>query len=318
MGVAFVLSLSGPAWAQPVDPRAAMVAFVEAIAAHAREQKPGFAVFPQNAAELGQDPGYLATVTGIGQEDTFYGYNGRGTKTPPDATAQIEANLSLFRAAGKLVLTVDYPFHNPNKPVFNKRTRKKIDRIWVLSSAQGYIPYATVLNLDFLTMNPGHEPDPNHGAITEWSQVQNFAYQLQPAPKEPRGAFLSALGSSGYDLVVMDYSFDGSGPQAFTSEEMAALKVQCGCKLLAYVSIGEAENYRWYWQPSWNTGPPPWLGPENPNWPGDYRVKFWDPAWQAIIFQYLDKVLAQGFDGVYLDTVDTYGYWQRHLGASGE
>ena len=317
VALCLALGLTLVSWSQSVDPRAAMIAFVEAIAAHVRAGDPAFAVFPQNAAELAQDPGYLATVTGIGQEDTFYGYKAPGRKSPAKATALIETGLDVFKTAGKLVLTVDYPFHDQNRPVFNQLARRKIDRLYGLSLEKGYVPYATVLNLDWLTMNPGHFPNPNHGAVTAWSQVQNFAYQLQPSKDESREAFLSALGSSGYDLIVMDYSFDGSGPQAFRPGEIAALRNQCGCKLLAYVSIGEAESYRWYWQSSWGTDPPPWLGPENPNWPGDYRVRYWDPAWQAIVFQYLDQVMAQGFDGVYLDTVDTYEYWQNHPTAWG-
>jgi len=57
-------------------------------------------------------------------------------------------------------------------------------------------------------------------------------------------------------------------------------------------------------------GAPSWLDKENPDWPGNYKVRFWDSGWQAIIFQYLDKILAQGFDGVYLDLVDAYEYYQ--------
>jgi|YelNatPaOPRAMG01_1025707.scaffolds.fasta_scaffold04255_2 cysteinyl-tRNA synthetase len=319
-GLAMAVALSFSCGAQSVDPKGAMVAFVEAVAAHARAAEPGFGVFPQNAAELGQDPGYLATVTGIGQEDAFYGYQGPGKKTPEKVTEQIESDLDRFEAAGKLVLTVDYPFRNRNKPAFSRSVQKKIDRLYSLSAERGYVPYATVLNLDWLTMNPGHAPSANHGGIAEWSQVTSFAYQLQPSRGQSRSGFLAALGAAGYDLLVLDYSFDGSDAEAFTPAEIADLKAQCGGKLLAYVSIGEAEDYRWYWNQAWDAnhdgkpdpGAPAWLGPENPQWPGDYRVRFWDPAWQAIVFQYVDKVMAQGFDGVYLDTVDTYEYWERH------
>ena len=87
------------------------------------------------------------------------------------------------------------------------------------------------------------------------------------------------------------------------------------------MSIGEAEDYRWYWQSAWDAngdgtpdaGAPAWLGPSNPDWPGNYKVRYWDPAWQATIFgspeSYLDKIIAAGYDGVYLDIVDGYEYW---------
>ena len=84
------------------------------------------------------------------------------------------------------------------------------------------------------------------------------------------------------------------------------------------MSIGEAENYRWYWQKSWDAnrngkpdaGAPAWLGPSNPDWPGNYKVRYWDAGWQEIVYAYVDKVLNAGYDGVYLDIVDAYQYWE--------
>ncbi len=35
-------------------------------------------------------------------------------------------------------------------------------------------------------------------------------------------------------------------------------------------------------------------------------MKFWDPGWQTLIFDYVDKIVAAGFDGVYLDKVDEF------------
>lgn len=75
---------------------------------------------------------------------------------------------------------------------------------------------------------------------------------------------------------------------------------------LVYISIGEAEDYRWYWQDAWDAGQagvpdpgaPAWLGAANPDWPGNYKVRYWDPAWQAIVYDYLDKVLASHPDYV--------------------
>ncbi|GEO18651.1 MJ1477/TM1410 family putative glycoside hydrolase [Microvirga aerophila] len=77
-------------------------------------------------------------------------------------------------------------------------------------------------------------------------------------------------------------------------------------QLFGYLSIGEAEDYRPYWQSSWFTKPPAWLGPENPQWKGNYAVKFWDLTWQTQVKGYLDGIMAQGFDGVFFDVVDVY------------
>jgi len=84
--------------------------------------------------------------------------------------------------------------------------------------------------------------------------------------------------------------------------------------VIAYMSIGEAEDYRYYWQPEWDSNPPSWLKGENPHWEGNYKVEYWDPLWQQIIFgtdsSYLDKILDAGFDGVYLDIIDAFEYFE--------
>lgn len=151
--------------------------------------------------------------------------------------------------------------------------------------------------------------------------VNDFVYQLQNID-------LNAIGNTKYDLVVIDYSSDGTDDTKFTSTQISALKNSSGGNkiVLAYMSIGEAENYRWYWDNSWDSNndgvpesaAPSWLGNSNPDWPGNYKVKYWDSSWQSIIFgsetSYLDKIIEAGFDGVYLDIIDAYEYW----GSGGE
>ena len=317
-----LLLFAGIVRAQGVDPKAEMIRFVGAIGDHARAADPAFGIFPQNASELGADAGYLECVTGIGQEDTYYGYKKDGKATPASVTAQIEANLDVFHSAGKLVLTVDYPFKDPDTPAFGKKVVKRIDAVYSRAQARGFVPYCTVRNLDALAVCPGHEPLPNAPAIATWGDVREFLYELQPAQGQDRPGFLAALGGSNFDLIVMDYSFDGSGAQEFTPQEVAALKAALGGKLLAYLSIGEAEDYRWYWDPTWDAnhdgvpdpGAPAWLDRENPDWPGNYKVRFWDPGWQAIVLEYLDKIVTQGFDGAYLDLVDAFEYYEPPKG----
>jgi len=134
--------------------------------------------------------------------------------------------------------------------------------------------------------------------------VNDFLYQLQNLD-------LVAIGCTAYDLVVMDYSADGSAAGEFTAAQIAALKHSPGGDkvVLAYMSIGEAESYRFYWQGGWTPGNPAWLDVQNPDWPGNYKVRYWDPGWQSIIFSYTDRLLDAGFDGAYLDIIDAYEYY---------
>jgi cysteinyl-tRNA synthetase, unknown class len=102
--------------------------------------------------------------------------------------------------------------------------------------------------------------------------------------------------------VVIDSS---SNDAPFTKAQVERMKIKPdGSRriVVSYLSIGEAENYRWYWSQRSSS----WLGAENPKWRGNFAVRFWDRAWQEIIFSSTDRILAAGFDGVYLDKVDEF------------
>ena len=140
--------------------------------------------------------------------------------------------------------------------------------------------------------------------LTSLQNINAWAYQLQnvtPTAIAPDNSF---------QLFVTDYSDGGSGANAYTAAQVQMMHTG-GKKVIAYISIGEAENYRDYWQPGWNNNPPAWLGPENPDWPGNYKVKFWYPEWKNIIYTYIDIILAKGYDGIYMDIIDAYYYWQE-------
>jgi cysteinyl-tRNA synthetase, unknown class len=111
-------------------------------------------------------------------------------------------------------------------------------------------------------------------------------------------------------FLVIDYSKDGTEAQRYSPSDLTALH-QKGKEAVSYLSIGEAEEYRYYYQPEWKTNPPSWLGKDNPDWPGNTKVKYWDPEWQKVMFNYMDKIIESGFDGIYLDIVDGYEYWSN-------
>ncbi len=138
----------------------------------------------------------------------------------------------------------------------------------------------------------------------DWRTVDNFLYQLQRADPD-------RIGETAFDLAVVTLATAGSSP-----EVIPALKNSPGGPkiILCYMSIGQSETYRWYWNPDWETNPPSWLDVPDGVWAGDHWVRYWDPGWQQIIYgtpdSYLDQILALGFDGVYLDRVDAYWYYQ--------
>lgn len=100
----------------------------------------------------------------------------------------------------------------------------------------------------------------------------------------------------------------------FTKEQIEGLKVKKnGGKriVIAYLSIGEAEDYRFYWKKEWNKNKPDWIVSENENWSGNYIVKYWKPEWKKIIKGYQKKLDEIGVDGYLLDTLDSYSYFEN-------
>lgn len=182
--------------------------------------------------------------------------------------------------------------------------------------------------------------------------VRSWGYQLQQLD-------IGRLAAAKHDLVVVDETLDGQRRASSVERTLNRLKFKGDGQrrlVLSYLSIGEAEDYRSYWRPSWVSpiearisapglkdlaglgatparanprfiapanfrplqGPssvaPAWLGDENAEWRSNYLVRFWHPDWQNIMFGHkdaaLDRIIAAGFDGVYLDRADVYDLWR--------
>lgn len=134
--------------------------------------------------------------------------------------------------------------------------------------------------------------------------IHSWAYVLQHPS-------VAALAESPYQLIVTDYSKDGTDTKKISAEEIGILH-RFKKTVLCYFSIGEAETYRFYWQKEWSETPPLFLGTENENWAGNYKVKYWrEDWWKTALQPYLDRIIEAGFDGVYLDIVDAYWFWHE-------
>lgn len=110
----------------------------------------------------------------------------------------------------------------------------------------------------------------------------------------------TSLSSQPFDLMIVDRNDSG-----LTSSQIDSLQAQ-GKEVVSYISIGEAEVYRDYWESSWNSNPPSFIDEENPDWPGNYKVKYWDSEWQDIILSDIKEIATAGYNGAFLDIVDAY------------
>ncbi len=87
---------------------------------------------------------------------------------------------------------------------------------------------------------------------------------------------------------------------------LAPLKAR-GIQLFGYVSLGEIDSKRRLYQETAGL-----LLGRNPNWPDAHYVDLRNPVWHALILdRIIPDLLAQGFDGIFLDTLDDAGFLEH-------
>ena len=170
-------------------------------------------------------------------------------------------------------------------------------------------PAGSVTPVSNRSMTPQGSPAP----AVLLAGAKSWGYQLQNLD-------VGRASASPFDLLVVDYAKEEADARAWKPAEIERLKTKPdgGRRLVvAYCSVGEAESYRSYWQKGWKRDKPAWLLGENPEWHENYAVCFWDPGWQRIVCgdanALIDQIVAQGFDGVYLDKCDVYEDLREHF-----
>jgi cysteinyl-tRNA synthetase, unknown class len=176
--------------------------------------------------------------------------------------------------------------------------------------------------LESIKRRPRFTPSINEAAPTgtpgpRVTPSASWVYQLQHINPEE-------IYNAPADVAVVDYAPEGAADNLFTPQQVARMKSRPGGGrrvLISYMSIGEADQCRFYWRKSWldrngkkTSNAPRWLHePNTGGWTGAWKVRFWEKEWQDIIIHrpdsYLNTIIDQGFDGVYLDIIDGYSYW---------
>jgi cysteinyl-tRNA synthetase len=285
--------------------------FVIEIAEFSRKQDPNFIIIPQNGhdlliksdGEIAEE--YLSAVDGLGQESLIFGYYGDNTITPQDSKEYLLQFLRTAKREGKPVLVTDYTDED-----------QKIKRSYERNSLNGFISFpAPERELTIVPESSDFIRNKNTNDINTLSDAKNFLYLLNYENYDSKEELLSALSNTNFDVFIMDAFFWG---KVFTKDDLNRIRTkEDGGKrlLISYMSIGEAEDYRFYWQEEWDRTELSWIDSENPNWPGNFKVKYWNPDWKKIIYgendSYTQLIIDAGFDGVYLDIIDGFWYFEN-------
>ncbi|OWA53901.1 hypothetical protein BV898_18320 [Hypsibius exemplaris] len=91
------------------------------------------------------------------------------------------------------------------------------------------------------------------------------------------------------------------------TRDQNALLRGLGKTVFAYLSVGEAETVRPYWQDSWRVGAPSFLSRQDEKYANGIIVEFWRPEWQAAVMHYMSSnILPFGYSGILMDYLGKY------------
>jgi cysteinyl-tRNA synthetase len=299
---------------EDIDVRQEMRIFVKEISTYSKSKNTAFLIIPQNGQELltddGNDDGllimdYVNAIDATGREDLNYGYDGIDQNTETEAWLHMFDLCLLAESNGIKVLVTDYCY-----------SIDKIDDSYIRNEGAGFIPFAASnRELNNIPSYPGFPVNENTIDIDSLSKARNFLYLINPENYSTKQEFINALEATNYDILIIDLFFN---EEILTVDDIELLKTKNNGSrrlVISYVSIGEAEDYRYYWNNDWKNNPPSWLEKENSSWAGNYKVRYWDDNWKNIIYgssnAYIDKIIDTGFDGAYLDIIDGFEYFEE-------
>ena len=244
------------------------------------------------------DSEFFNITNGTTQESLYYGdvlkFN---VSTAKGLKNELLELILPIRKEGKTIFVINYGKGEKKREFLKKEDLKTKLVSELLPSFNANKLYETI-------------EDYNDEDINTLSDVRNFLCLLNPENFSNIDEYYQALKNTNYDLLLIEVSY---GNTFFTKEQIEELKIKNnGGKriVIAYLSIGEAEDYRFYWKKKWKKKKPNWIIKENENWEGNYIVKYWTPEWKNIIKEYQKKLDEIGVDGYLLDTVDTYQYFE--------
>ncbi|MGB0749197.1 MAG: hypothetical protein ACPGO3_10655 [Magnetospiraceae bacterium] len=254
---------------------------------------------------------YIKSLDGILLDGVFYGTPEVGTPVAEkDRRADMDI-LARMKTAGLIPLVLDYA----TEP-------EAILRAYTQAAEAGYVSFvapAKGLALNRLPTVPTPIQGENPNSITRLKDIRNYAMVRDSAPYGSREEFVLEMANTNYDLLIVDVFHRRK--VYLNRQQVAGLKIKkLGARrlVLAYLDVGSAASYRYYWKNDWAPGFPAWIDSAMPGEPDRYFVQYWDPEWQSLLFGneqsfIYGAILDLGFDGVVLDGLDTYRFFEGTL-----
>jgi endo-alpha-1,4-polygalactosaminidase (GH114 family) len=300
---------------------------VVALADYAKKRNPRFVILARNAPgllvketrewkwETLRDPDhaeqypkvgtvnrtYLKAIDGLLIDGLTYGVPDYGKPTDPEIVKPLQAAGAAIRDDGRRLLSIDYC--DTKAAIVEAETKA------AKAGALAYIDRDGNRDLGRLPRElPRHE---NAARVTDIVQARNYLPMLRSDTYGSRADWVDALAATNYDLLILDTFWRGTDSLAFDQIKKLKYKRLGSDRLIfGMLPLALARDTRFYWKPEWKLGNPSFLAAHDPDDPAETIVNYWDPKWKELIGQYMQGIVDLGVDGVLLDQLDAYLYFE--------
>ncbi len=314
--------LAQPSLTAIIDLREEMRMFVQRMSSYARRVKPNFVVIAKDGLDLlvKRDPtdesksyparAYLRALDGIMQEGLFFeearGDRPFGAPTIPERQTPMLALTDYAKNNGLKILALDYG-----------KDTKTIDEARKQANGRGYLSLVSDVSAQDIFQLPKHPARPpreNPKSVLSLDMVENYATIRNSAPYGQQAQFALKMHDTNYDALLVEV-FHGRTPLSRQAvETLKYKKIGARRMVFAYMNVGSAASYHYYWKANWREGSPFWISAPMRDDPDRYHVEYWRPDWQGVMSgdsnSYLYGIIAQGFDGVVIEGLDAYKFFE--------
>lgn len=209
--------------------------------------------------------------------------------------------LDTMRAAGRRVVSIEAC-----------KTPADADSAYRAAVRDQVATFVTVGASKMTGVPTGHPWGENSAEVTSVNRVRNWLPLIRPNGYGSKDEWLRAVAATNYDMLLVDVAY--RGVDGLTPADVRRLQYkETGARrlVLAVLPLGRAYDWRWYWQKGWHVGDPAFLFAPDANDPGAYVTMMDNPQWKELLGKTLVGVVDSGFDGVVLDDVDTYLWFEE-------
>jgi hypothetical protein len=196
--------------------------------------------------------------------------------------------------------------------------QKGVDAAYAGAGRDRVLTYAGVNDAGLNQLPKGHPRAENALPVTTITGARNWLPLLRADRFGTKAEWVMAMERTNHDALLIDVAHRGANP--LTKDEVKRMRFkELGSPrlMLAVLPVGKAYDWRWYWQKGWEAGNPPFLIAPDADDPGSFIADLGNPQWKELLGKYISGIMDLGFDGVVLDDLDTYLWFEELMPLDG-